>query len=31
LKFANDEVHCTTEANVGFGRLKQAPLVGKAK
>jgi CubicO group peptidase (beta-lactamase class C family) len=31
LKFSGDEVRCEVESNVGFGQLKQAPLVGKAK
>jgi CubicO group peptidase (beta-lactamase class C family) len=31
LKFSGDEVRCDVESNVGFGRLKRAPLVGKAK
>jgi hypothetical protein len=31
LKFTGDEVRCAAESNVGFGPLKQAPLVGKAK
>jgi hypothetical protein len=31
LKFSGDEVQCDVESNVGFGPLKQAPLVGKAR
>jgi CubicO group peptidase (beta-lactamase class C family) len=31
LKFSGDEVWCDVESNVGFGQLKQAQLVGKAK
>lgn len=31
LKFSGDEVRCEVESNVGFGPLKPAPLVGKAK
>jgi hypothetical protein len=31
LKFSGDEVRCAVESNVGFGPLKQAPLVGKAR
>ncbi len=30
LKFTGDELSCAAESNVGFGPLKQAPLVGKA-
>jgi CubicO group peptidase (beta-lactamase class C family) len=29
LKFTGDEVRCAVESNVGFGPVKQAPLVGK--
>ncbi len=31
LKFSGDEMRCDLEANVGFGPLKQAQLIGKAK
>ena len=31
LKFSGDEVRCDVEANIGFGPLKQAQLVGKVK
>jgi hypothetical protein len=31
LKFSGDEVRCDVESNVGFGPLKQAQLVGKAR
>jgi hypothetical protein len=31
LKFSADEVRCDVESNVGFGPLKQAQLIGKAK
>jgi CubicO group peptidase (beta-lactamase class C family) len=31
LKFSGEEVRCDVESNVGFGPVKQAPLVGKAK
>jgi hypothetical protein len=31
LKFSGDEVRCAVEPNVGFGRPKKAPLVGKAR
>jgi CubicO group peptidase (beta-lactamase class C family) len=31
LKFAAEEVRCDVESNVGFGPLKQAQLVGKAR
>jgi CubicO group peptidase (beta-lactamase class C family) len=31
LKFSGDEVRCEVEPNVGFGPVRQAPLVGKAK
>jgi CubicO group peptidase (beta-lactamase class C family) len=31
LKFAGEELRCESEANVGFGPTKDAPLVGKAK
>jgi CubicO group peptidase (beta-lactamase class C family)/dienelactone hydrolase len=31
LTFSGDEVRCAVESNVGFGRVKQEPLVGKAK
>ncbi len=31
LKFSGDEVRCELESNVGFGALKQGPLVGKAR
>jgi CubicO group peptidase (beta-lactamase class C family) len=31
LKFSGDEVRCDVESNVGFGPVKPAQLVGKAK
>ena len=31
LKFTGDEVRCESEANVGFGPTKDAPLTGKAE
>lgn len=31
LSFSGDEVRCDVESNVGFGPLKQAQLMGKAK
>jgi hypothetical protein len=31
LKFAGDELHCTSESNVGFGPTKEPTLVGKAE
>src|SRR5262245_45849132 len=31
LKFSGEEVRCESEANVGFGATKEAPLVGKAE
>ncbi|HVS40289.1 MAG TPA: serine hydrolase [Gemmataceae bacterium] len=31
LKFAGDELHCTSESNVGFGATKGPALVGKVK
>jgi CubicO group peptidase (beta-lactamase class C family) len=31
LKFSGEELHYTSEANVGFGPTKESPLVGKAK
>jgi CubicO group peptidase (beta-lactamase class C family) len=31
LKFSEEELHYTSEANVGFGPTKDSPLVGKAK
>jgi CubicO group peptidase (beta-lactamase class C family) len=31
LKFAGQEVRCESEANVGFGPTRDAPLVGKAE
>jgi CubicO group peptidase (beta-lactamase class C family) len=31
LKYSGQELHCTTETNVGFGQTKEPPLVGKAK
>jgi hypothetical protein len=31
LKFSGDELRCDVESNVGFGPLKQAQLVGKAR
>jgi CubicO group peptidase (beta-lactamase class C family) len=31
LKFSGDEARCDVESNVGFGPVKQAQLVGKAK
>jgi CubicO group peptidase (beta-lactamase class C family) len=31
LTFAGAELHCDSEANVGFGSTKQPPLVGKAE
>jgi CubicO group peptidase (beta-lactamase class C family) len=31
LKFSGDEVRCDVESNVGFGPLKHAPLVGRAR
>jgi len=31
LRFSGDEVRCDVASNVGFGQVKRAPLVGKAK
>ena len=31
LKFTGDELHYSSESNVGFGRTKETPLVGKAE
>jgi hypothetical protein len=31
LKFSGPELRCTSEANVGFGPAKDAPLVGKVE
>ena len=31
LKFSENEVRYETEANVGFGSTKDAPLIGKAE
>ncbi len=31
LRFAGNELHCTSETNVGFGPTKDSPLVGKAE
>jgi CubicO group peptidase (beta-lactamase class C family) len=31
LRFSGDELHCESEANVGFGSTKEAPLQGKIR